>query len=93
MTLKTVSLTTKVSDSRRWKSDESDRTCGVSGSSTWGLLAAVVFSSYHLYQGVLGVIDTFLFGVMYGAAYLALRRIWPLVLGHMLYNVWGTLLG
>ena len=57
------------------------------------LLAAVVFSSYHLYQGVLGVIDTFLFGVMYGAAYLALRRIWPLVLGHMLYNVWGTLLG
>ena len=52
------------------------------------LIAAVVFSSYHAYQGWHGVVFTFLFGAIYGVAYLGIRRIWPLAVGHMLYNIW-----
>jgi hypothetical protein len=51
------------------------------------VLAAVAFASYHAYQGVAGVVATFLMGLTFGAAYLGLRRIWPLVIGHALYNI------
>ena len=28
-----------------------------------------------------------LFGLVYGSAYLLLRRVWPLAIGHALYNI------
>jgi membrane protease YdiL (CAAX protease family) len=51
------------------------------------VLAAVAFASYHVYNGALGLGNAFAFGLAYGTAYLAIRRIWPLVIGHTLFNI------
>lgn len=48
--------------------------------------AAVLFASYHLNQGLPGLAMTFLMGLGYGAAFLILRRVWPLAIGHAAYN-------
>ncbi|WP_162669482.1 CPBP family intramembrane glutamic endopeptidase [Gemmata massiliana] len=50
-------------------------------------VAAILFASYHVYQGLQGFIDVFVFGVMYGVIFLGIGRVWPLVLAHALYNV------
>ena len=55
------------------------------------LLAAAAFSSYHAYQGLSGVVYTLLLGVVFGVAYLVLRRVWPLALAHSLHNIWNDL--
>jgi membrane protease YdiL (CAAX protease family) len=49
--------------------------------------AAVLFASYHAYQGLPGVADALIFGLVYGGIFLAVRRVWPLALGHALYNM------
>lgn len=51
-------------------------------------LSAVLFASYHLYQGPGGLIYMLLLGLTYGGCYLLLRRVWPLALGHMFVNVY-----
>lgn len=51
------------------------------------LVAAIVFASYHAYQGAFGTAHAFVFGIVYGVAFLATGRLWPLVIGHALYNV------
>ncbi len=51
------------------------------------VVAAALFASYHVYQGPEGFVGSFLFGLVYGAAYGLNRRIWPLVLGHAGYNL------
>lgn len=51
------------------------------------LVAAMLFASYHVYQDLLGVIFALLFGCLFGTAFVLYRRIWPLVLGHALYNI------
>ncbi|MBP3954692.1 CPBP family intramembrane metalloprotease [Gemmata sp. G18] len=51
------------------------------------LVAAILFASYHVYQGLQGFIDVFVFGVMYGMIFLGIGRVWPLVLAHALYNI------
>src|SRR5262249_20391197 len=48
------------------------------------LLAAAAFASYHAYQRTDGLVDTFLLGVAWGAAFLFLRRLWPFVFAHAL---------
>jgi len=55
------------------------------------VFAAGLFASYHAYQGPAGVVYSFAFGVTYGAAFLAIGRLWPLVIGHALYNCWVEL--
>ncbi|HKB01109.1 MAG TPA: CPBP family glutamic-type intramembrane protease [Gemmataceae bacterium] len=50
-------------------------------------LAAAAFASYHAYQGPAGLAFAFLFGLVYGLAYLGIRRVWPLALGHALMNI------
>jgi membrane protease YdiL (CAAX protease family) len=50
-------------------------------------LSAAAFASYHAYQGAAGVVSAYLTGLVLGAVYLAVRRVWPLALGHALYNV------
>jgi membrane protease YdiL (CAAX protease family) len=50
-------------------------------------LSAAAFACYHAYQGPAGLAVTYLIGLALGAAYLAVRRVWPLALGHALYNV------
>ena len=51
------------------------------------LVAAIVFASYHAYQGAFGTAHAFVFGIVYGVAFLATGRLWPLVIGHALYNI------
>ncbi|MDB5310724.1 MAG: putative conserved integral rane protein [Gemmataceae bacterium] len=51
------------------------------------LVAAVLFASYHIYQGAEAVVYALAFGVMYGAVFLVLRRVWPLAVGHALYDI------
>jgi membrane protease YdiL (CAAX protease family) len=64
------------------------RLAGLLGSPTRAVvLAAVAFASYHVYQGLPPLVDVFLFGLVFGIAYLALGRIWPLVIGHALFNI------
>ena len=55
------------------------------------LCAACLFASYHAYQGLVGVAYSFAFGITYGAVFLAIHRVWPLVIGHALYNCWVEL--
>jgi membrane protease YdiL (CAAX protease family) len=54
------------------------------------LIAALLFASYHIYQGYNAVGATFAFGLLYGGAFLFVRRVWPLVLGHALSNLLVT---
>lgn len=56
------------------------------------LFSAVAFASYHIYQGVNGVVFSLLFGLTFGFVFLIVRRIWPLVLGHAGYNAFYDLL-
>jgi membrane protease YdiL (CAAX protease family) len=51
------------------------------------VLAAAAFASYHAYQGPAGLVGNFLFGLAYGVAYLSIRRVWPLAVGHALFNI------
>jgi len=51
------------------------------------LVAAFFFASYHVYQGLRATIPVFVIGVVYGVAYLGIRRVWPLVIGHALFDV------
>jgi membrane protease YdiL (CAAX protease family) len=51
------------------------------------LFAAVLFAACHVYQGPYGVIHALVFGLTYGVIFLALGRIWPLAIGHALYNI------
>jgi membrane protease YdiL (CAAX protease family) len=47
----------------------------------------VLFAAYHAYQGAAGAAYSLTFGLAYGIAFLAIRRVWPLVIGHALYNI------
>jgi hypothetical protein len=51
------------------------------------LFAALLFSSYHVYQGPLGLLYSFLFGLSYSVVFLLIRRLWPLLLGHALFDM------
>ena len=51
------------------------------------LLSAVLFAAYHTYQGPIGVAGSLGMGIVYGIAFLCVRRIWPLAIGHALYNI------
>lgn len=54
----------------------------------WALVfSAAAFASYHVYHGPAALVSMFLFGLAYGAIYLGVGRIWPLVFGHALYNI------
>jgi membrane protease YdiL (CAAX protease family) len=51
------------------------------------LVSSLLFAVSHVYQGLPGVGNSFLFGLAYGAVFLALGRVWPLAFGHALYNM------
>ena len=50
-------------------------------------VAAIAFTVYHVYWGLLGTVYVFGIGLMFGVAFLLLRRIWPLVISHALFNI------
>jgi membrane protease YdiL (CAAX protease family) len=51
------------------------------------VIAASAFGSYHVYQGFQALAAMFVFGLVYGAAYILIRRVWPLAIGHCLISV------
>ena len=54
----------------------------------WAVLASAAFrGGYHLYQGWGGFIGSFFMGLLFGAAYLRYRRVWPLIIAHFWFDV------
>jgi membrane protease YdiL (CAAX protease family) len=51
------------------------------------LLSSVLFASYHLYQGLYGAGSALVAGLLYGAAFCSLRRLWPLAAAHALLDI------
>ena len=56
------------------------------------IAAAILFASYHAYQGAAGAVHALLFGLAYGGVFLLVRRVWPLALGHALYDMRAELM-
>jgi len=50
------------------------------------VFSSVLFGLAHLYQGPAGMVGTFVFAMGMGFYYLAEGRIWPLIIGHALYD-------
>ncbi len=50
-------------------------------------VASLLFASYHCYQGLYGLITIFLMSLAFGAIFVALRRLWPLCIAHVMYDV------
>jgi CAAX protease family protein len=44
---------------------------------------------YHLYQGTLGVLTIVPMGLLYGYLYVRTKRLWPLVLAHILVDIYA----
>jgi len=61
--------------------------------STWIslLVTTILFASYHTYQGVYGVFNAVIVGLVYGGAFCLIRRIWPVVVAHAIADVVGVL--
>jgi membrane protease YdiL (CAAX protease family) len=55
------------------------------------LLSSVLFASYHLYQGFYGAGSSLVLGLVFGVAFCALRRIWPVAAAHALINIYSML--
>jgi membrane protease YdiL (CAAX protease family) len=51
------------------------------------VLSSMFFASYHIYQGLPGLCIVFVFGLQAAGCFLYTRRIWPVVTGHLLYNL------
>jgi membrane protease YdiL (CAAX protease family) len=63
------------------------RASRVLGSEGAGLaVTAAIFGLSHAYQGVLGIASTYWWGLVSGAFFLVVPRIWPLALAHALNN-------
>lgn len=58
--------------------------------STWQavLVSTLLFASYHLYQGPVGVIGAAAFGLVCALSFCLCRRLWPLCLAHAMWNMW-----
>ena len=49
--------------------------------------SAIVRGSYHLYQGPAGVITATVTGVVYAVSFCLFRRLWPVWLAHVIWNM------
>lgn len=56
------------------------------------LLAALLFASGHLYQGISALLGTFSIGCFLGILYVRFRNIHMLAIGHALYNFFSLIL-
>lgn len=50
------------------------------------LLSAIIFGSYHIYQGALAAVVATFSGIALGLLFLATRSIWPCVIAHWIGN-------
>jgi membrane protease YdiL (CAAX protease family) len=55
------------------------------------LVPALLFSSYHIYEGPVATVAILLCGIFNGIAYKLCRSIWPLVVLHALWNMRAVL--
>lgn len=55
------------------------------------LVAALTFGSYHIYQGIDGVILITTMGLLHGVFFRLTRRLWPLIIAHAANNIFITL--
>jgi membrane protease YdiL (CAAX protease family) len=51
------------------------------------VLSAILFASYHLYQGLSSSLVILGMGLVYGIFFCIVRRIWPLVIAHTITNL------
>ena len=51
------------------------------------VVSALLFASYHIYQGYSAITPVAVNGLIYGATFALTRRVWPLVASHTLYNL------
>jgi membrane protease YdiL (CAAX protease family) len=49
--------------------------------------SALIFASMHIYQSVPGVLNSLVIGITFGVVFLMIRRVWPLAIGHALYDI------
>ena len=56
--------------------------------STWKsiLFSSILFALLHISKGITGVVTSGLLGVIWGIAFCATRRIWPVVIAHALWD-------
>jgi membrane protease YdiL (CAAX protease family) len=75
-----------------------NRLASIAGNQRWGIafaliVNALVFGAAHAYQGLTGVLDTFLAGLLLGLLYLFARRnLWLPILVHGIIDTLGVLL-
>lgn len=50
-------------------------------------LTAVLFAAYHLYQGWIGAGGALVMGIVYGAMFRKIRRLWPFAIAHALIDI------
>jgi membrane protease YdiL (CAAX protease family) len=55
------------------------------------LVSAVIFAICHIHKDVRGVLTTFLMALIFGGAFCLIRRVWPFVLAHAVWNLVGYL--
>lgn len=54
----------------------------------WFILCSpLLFSLSHWEQGLNGLIETYLFGLVFGFCYLLIKNLWPLIAGHVITDV------
>jgi membrane protease YdiL (CAAX protease family) len=53
------------------------------------MLTSVLFAAYHVYQGLDGFMNCLIGGLLYGVFFCWLRRLWPLIVGHTVYDIIG----
>jgi membrane protease YdiL (CAAX protease family) len=51
------------------------------------VLSAVIFASYHLYQGWLPALNVLIVGLVFGVIFVRQRRVMPLIVAHTLVNI------
>jgi membrane protease YdiL (CAAX protease family) len=50
------------------------------------LVSTLIFAGYHVYQGVIGLVGVFLFGLVMAVFFCLTKRLWPLVVVHAAVN-------
>jgi membrane protease YdiL (CAAX protease family) len=55
------------------------------------LITALLFASYHVYQGFRCAAGVFAVGLVYGGSFCLLRRLWPLCIAHAMTDFIGLL--
>jgi len=56
------------------------------------LISSVIFASWHIYEGPLGVMNAFIIGLILASIFTVSKRIWPLIIAHFSFDAILTLM-